>query len=197
MLALQGAERAEHSRDVARAVLVEPGDEADERIEDEEAGFVARDGAVEAAQMDLVVEPELGDVEQEQGRLGEVEAASGGDAIEAQAEVGRRVFGAEEQDGTWIGGGEVAERGGAGGDGKGELGGDPGLERLGGAAEQADRRAGEQLVDEPALLAGSGLDLVDAADRERRTGVRGWRHRVPRAARCRQASWWCGRARGR
>jgi hypothetical protein len=197
VLALQGAKRAEHGRDIARAVFVESGDQADEWIEDEEAGFVAGDGAVEAAEMDLVVEPELGDIEQEQRRLGEVEATSAGDAIEAQAQVGRWVLGAEEQHGTWVWRREPAERWGAGGDRKRELGGDPGLERLGRATEQPDRRAGEQLVDEPALLAGARLDLVDAADRERRAGVRGWRHRAPHAARRRRGSWWCGRAHGR
>jgi len=37
----------------ARVVGVEPSDQTDERIEDKEAGFVARDGAVEAAEMNL------------------------------------------------------------------------------------------------------------------------------------------------
>jgi len=91
---------------------------------------VARDGAVEAAQMGLVVEPELGDVEQEQGRCGEVEATSGSDAVEAQAQVGRRVLRSEEQDGAWVGRSEAAERRRAGSDRERELGGDPGLERL-------------------------------------------------------------------
>jgi hypothetical protein len=39
VLALQGAERGEHRRDVVCAVLVEAGDQADERVKDEEAGL--------------------------------------------------------------------------------------------------------------------------------------------------------------
>jgi hypothetical protein len=87
-----------------------------------------------------------------------LEVASAGDAVEAGAQVGQQVLGTEEQDGAGVGGGEAAEH-------------------LGEPAQRADRGAGEQLVDEPAPLAGPALDLVDgqlAAWVSGRRATRGW-----------------------
>jgi hypothetical protein len=131
-LALQRAQRAEHGRDLAGTILVEPSDQADEWIEDEQPGFVQRDGPPQPVEVAGVVEAELGDVEQEQWDLCEVEAVRARDAVEADAQVGRRVLGAEEQDRTGVGDGKPAERLGAGGDRERKLDGDEGLERLGG-----------------------------------------------------------------
>ena len=168
VLTLQGAQGAEHGRDVAGAVFVEAGDKPDEGVENEQSGRVMCEGPAQAVEVGGIVEAKLGDVEQEHGGEREVEAASACDAVEPGAQVGRRVLGAEEQDRPRLGHGEPSERRTAGSDCEGELGGHPGLERLGRAAEQADRRASEQLVDEPALLAGPGLDFVDAPDGKRR-----------------------------
>lgn len=113
------------------------------------------EGAAQAVEMGGIVEAKLGAVEQEHGGVREVEVASVCDAIEPGAQVGWRVLGAEEQDRTGLGDGEASECRTAGGDRERKLGGAPGLERLGGTAEQADRRVGGRLP-------GRGIDARKA-----------------------------------
>jgi len=80
VLALQGAQGTEHSQDVARAVLVEPRNKPDKGVEDEQPGRVLREGPAESVEVGRIVEPELGDVEQEYGSKREVEVAGARDA---------------------------------------------------------------------------------------------------------------------
>ena len=62
-LALKRPQRPEERGDFLRAVLVDARD-AHQRIEDEERGLVRGDGAAQPAELERVVEAQLGDVEE-------------------------------------------------------------------------------------------------------------------------------------
>jgi hypothetical protein len=152
LLPLESAQGAEDGRDLTCAVFVEARDEPNERIENEQPGSVKGDGAAQPVEVAGVVKAELGDVEQEEGDTRKVEAPGACDAFEAKAQVGWRVLGTEEENGTWVWGGEAAERRRSRSDGQGELRGDPGFEGLGRSTEQAHRRVGEEWLDKPAVF---------------------------------------------
>ena len=89
------------------------------------------------------------------------------------------VFGAEEEDRAWLTDGEASEGRSARSDRHGELGGDPRLEGLRGAAEHAHTKGEPDLLDQPLPLRGDRLDLGDVADREGLRGQAGRARRRP------------------
>ena len=69
------------------------------------------------------------------------------------------VLGGEQQDGSCLAGGEAAQAGDACGDRDGEVEREEGLAALGLAADDADRLAPPQRVDEPPLAARAVFEL--------------------------------------
>ncbi len=75
-----------------------------------------------------------------------------------------RVLGGEEQDSAAPERGKAPETRRARRDRDGHIEGEEGLTALGLAAEDADRLSGPQPLDEPALLLGTRVEIVRAAD---------------------------------
>jgi hypothetical protein len=88
---------------------------------------------------------------------GEVDAGGQREAVQALADDVERVLGGVEEDAAGLGRREVAQAGGAGGDGEGEVQGEEGLAALGLAADDAHGLVGPEGVDEPAALRGKPL----------------------------------------
>ena len=163
--ALDGAQEAEDGGDLPGGVLVDAV-EADQRIEDEEPGPDALHGLQEAGAVLAMVEAQDGDVDD--GDVEGVEGSAGGpaDTLQPGPHDVACILGTEQQDGSFEGGGEVAEAGDAGGDGDGEIESEEGLAALGLAADDADTLFAPQGVDEPLLAAGTLLEFGRGACRE-------------------------------
>ena len=155
---LQAAQAVKDGRDLADGVFV-GAVEADEGVEDEQAGSDALDGLGEALEVGGIVEPEGGSVDDVEVEVGERGAAGGCDAVETLAEDVRGVFGGEQEHGSGPGR-EALEAGDAGGDGDGDVKGEERLASLGLAADDADALRGPEGLDEPGVLCGAGLELA-------------------------------------
>ena len=120
-----------------------------------------------------MVEAQCGDVDD--GDVEGVEAGVGGlcDALEPGAHDVPGVLGGEQQDGARLVGGEAAQARDTGGDRDGEVQRQEGLAALGLAADDADRLAPPQRVDEPLVPARAVFELDRRARREavRRPGA--------------------------
>ena len=99
-------------------------------------------------------------------RLSEVGAGGARDPLEPGTHDVAGVLGGEQQDGSCLAGGEAAQAGHAGGDRDGEVEGEEGLAALGLAADDADRLAPPQHVDEPLLAARALFELGRGSGRE-------------------------------
>lgn len=163
--ALQLAEVGEEGGDLEGGILVEAV-EADEGIEDQQAGAMGVEGVGEAALVGGQVEAELIGEDEEDGQLGEVDLSGLGEALESSADLEGVILGGEEEDWTGLGDRESSEARGAGGDGEGDLEGEEGFTGLGGSAEDADGLVIPEAVDEPGGLLGrvwgEVSDLADA-----------------------------------
>jgi hypothetical protein len=168
-LALEAAEEAEEVADVCGGVLVSAV-EADEGVEDEESGPYAVEGDAQAALVVEGVEAEADLGDEAEGEPVEVGASGGGDVADALSDVGGAVLGGEEKDGAGLLDAEAAEAGPARCDGDGEVEGEPGLARLGGAAHDADGVVGPEAGGEPAFRGKDGLDVGHADDGQRFDG---------------------------
>jgi hypothetical protein len=90
------------------------------------------------------------------------------DAVQTLTDDVERVLGGAEEDAAGLGRREVAQAGGAGGDGEGEVQGEEGLAALGFATDDAHGLLGPESVDEPAALRGKLLERMHGADRQER-----------------------------
>ena len=95
-LALEGAQRAEHGRDLLGAVLVHT-DYSYKWIEHQEAGAEGGDRAVKAPKLDRVVKAERGQVDEVDRGVLQGDAACIGDRLETGAHRGQVVLGGSRQ----------------------------------------------------------------------------------------------------
>jgi hypothetical protein len=142
VVALEATEEAEELADVGGRVLVAVV-EANERVEEEEAGFDGGEGEVEPLLVVGSVEPESGLGDEADGEpLELLDAADVGDGSDALLDGGGRVFGGVEQDGAALTDGVAPEAWLSAGDCDGQLEGEPGLAALGAPADEADGLVG-------------------------------------------------------
>ena len=102
-----------------------------------------------------VIQAEAGGGDDLDVQRGEVDAGGQRDAVQTLADDVERVLGGVEQDAAGLRRREVAQAGGAGGDGEGEVQGEEGLAALGLAADDAHGLFGPEALDEPAALRGT------------------------------------------
>ena len=128
-VALQRAQQGEDGGDSARIVFVE-GVQADERIEQEEAGPVHLNGPEEAVDVaeHIELEGRFGDEAQIEGV--ELDSTMASHAVDALPGAVEAVFGEVGEDGTRLLDREGAEARSAGSDTQGEVESEPGLARL-------------------------------------------------------------------
>ena len=171
--ALQVAQEAEDGGDLCDGILVDAV-EADEGIEDEEAGPDALDRLDQSLAVGAMIEAQGGDVDD--GDVEGLEAGAGGagDALEPGAHDVAGILGGEHQDRPRLVGVEAAQAGDAGGDRHGDVEGEEGLAAFGLAADDADRLSRPEPVDEPLLPSGPVLQLGGG----RGSGSRSWQEFV-------------------
>ena len=155
---LDVAQEAEDGGDLRDGILVDAV-EADEGVEDEEAGPDALHGLDQALAVGAMIEAQGGHVDD--GDVEGLEAGAGGagDALQPGADDVAGVLCGEQQDRAGLVGGEAAQAGDAGGDGHGEVEREEGLAAFGLAADDADGLARPEPVDEPLLPARSVLQI--------------------------------------
>ena len=152
------AQKAEDGGDLGDGIFVDAV-QADERIEDEEAGADALHRLDQALAVGAMIEAQRGDVDD--GDVEGLEAGAGGagDALEPGAHDVAGVLGREHQDGAGLVGVEAAQAGDAGGDRHSQIEGEEGLAAFGLATDDADGLVPPEPVDEPLLPARSVLQL--------------------------------------
>ena len=153
--ALDVAQEAEDGGDLGDGVLVD-GVQADQGVEDHEAGPDALHGVQQTLTVVAVVETECRDVDDGDVEGLEPGAGGAGDTLEAGTHDMAGVLGGKQQDRSGLIGGEAAQAGDPGGDRDGKIERQEGLAALGFAADDADRLAPPEPVDEPLLLARPG-----------------------------------------
>ena len=163
--ALDVAQEAEDGGDLGDGVLVDAV-QAHERVEDDEPGPDALDRLHQALAVRAMVEAQRGHVDD--GDVEGLEPGAGGarDALEAGAHDVPGVLGGKQQDRAGLVGDEAAQAGHAGGDRDGEVQREEGLAALGFAADDTDRLAPPQRVDEPLPAARAVFELGRGARRE-------------------------------
>jgi hypothetical protein len=157
------AEGGEDGRDFGGVVFV-GALEADVGVEDEKAGAPVCESETEALDVLRAIDPE--------GRLddeAEVEVAEGGAAglaeiFDALADLEGCVFGGVDERMAGARDRVASEAGPSGGDGDGDLEGEPALAALGGAADDADGTGAPKTLDEPGRSRGIGCCDVRGAD---------------------------------
>ena len=145
--ALDVAQEAEDGGDLGDGIFVDAV-QPDEGVEDDEAGADALHRLDQALAVGAMIEAQGWHVDD--GDVEGFEPGAGGarDPLEAGAHDVSCVLGGEHQDRARLVGGEAAQAGDAGGDGDGEVERQEGLAALGLAADDADRLAHPQPIDE-------------------------------------------------
>ena len=173
--ALDIAQEAEDGGDLGDGVLVDAV-QADQGVEDDEAGPDTFHGLQQALPVVAMVEAQDGDVDD--GDVEGLERGAGGpgDALETGAHDMAGVLGGEQQDRPGPFGGEVAQAGDAGGHRDGEIEREEGFAALGFAADDADRVAAPEPVDQPLPVPWPVLELGRGSGREalHRRALLGW-----------------------
>jgi hypothetical protein len=162
--AIEETQESEDGGDAAGVVLVLLV-EADEGVEDEEAGVVLEEGGLDSVLVVGPVQEEAWSGNQADEQWVEVDAGGRRDGSSPFPKCRGRVFSSVEEDGTWSMDGESTEEGGSGGDGDGEVEAEPGLVRLGRTANKADGVFSPHPFDEPGDGGGFG-DACETGDRE-------------------------------
>ena len=146
------AQEAEDGGDLGDGIFVDAV-ESDEGVEDEEPGADALHGLDQSLAVGAMIEAEGRDVDD--GDVEGLEAGAGGsgDTLQPGADDMSGVLCGEQQDGAGLVGIEAAQAGNAGGDSHGEVQREEGLAAFGLAADDADRLARPEAVDEPLLPA--------------------------------------------
>jgi len=112
--------------------------QAHERIEDEHSGFQSCDGLIEFGLIGFEIEPQAGRGDDLDVEVGQLDRGGGADAVEPTTDDVQGVLGCVEQHASWVGHGEAAQAGPAGGDGDGQIEGEEGFAAFGFAADDAD-----------------------------------------------------------
>lgn len=165
VLALHFAEEREESGDFTGTIFIDAV-EADERIEEEHAGAMCAEGAIDAGAIAVEIESEYGSSDDVERNAGEVEAALQAEAGEAKLDVGGSVLGEVDEGGPRVVDGEAAEAGGVGGNGEGEVECEPALAAFRRAADDADTGASPEGFDEPSALRSRIGEKRGAHDRQ-------------------------------
>ena len=162
---LELAQEAEDGGDLGDGVLVDAM-QAHQGVEDQQPRSDPLHGLEQPLAVEAMVEAQCGHVDD--GDVEGVERGAGGagDAGQPGAHDMAGVLGGEHQDRSGLRGGEAAQARDAGGDGDGELQRQEGLAALGLAADDADRLACPEPVDEPLLLVRPVLELGRGSGRE-------------------------------
>jgi hypothetical protein len=84
-IALKGSERAEDGRDIGGRVFIDPANEPDKGIENDEAGFARSDRGPQACKVLGAVEAKHGHIDEKDGQMRKVASAGFGQALEAGA----------------------------------------------------------------------------------------------------------------
>ena len=164
-LALQLAQEGQERGNLSGVVLVDAV-QADQGIEDEQAGLELLDGVGEALA--------IGGSVQTQGRRGDdfdgqgIEGHLGrpGDAFQALAHDRQGVLGGKEQDFSGACHGILAQTGAARGDADGDVQGQEAFAAFGFTAEDADGLVSPEALDEPLGLRTGGGQQAGALDRQ-------------------------------
>jgi hypothetical protein len=165
VLALHFAEKGEECGDFGGAVFVNAM-EADERIEQDDAGLMQSQGPVDAKPVAVEIEAERWCGDDTEGQVGEVEVAAGAEACEALLHRRRGVLRHVEENGPGVVDGEAAEARSVARNGEDELEGEPALAAFGGSADDADAGSCPGGIDEPAAEGVGVGELSGAHDGE-------------------------------
>jgi hypothetical protein len=142
------AQGREHGRDLGGVILVDAL-KANVRVQDEQLGSVACEGLSKPVEMLFAVEPERRLEDELDVESVEVCSASTSDAVDALADLFRRVLGSIDEHTTALSDLETIETGSSGSDSDGDIESEPGLARFGSAADDADRALAPQAIDQP------------------------------------------------
>lgn len=162
VLALQVTQEAEQCRDLGGTIFVDLM-QADERVEQDEAGLELGQGGVEAALVVGGIESQGRGGDDVQRESADVEAAVFADASDAAADLVQRVLGEIDEGRTWELDLEAIEARGVAGDGDGEVETEPAFAALRGPSDETDSLVTPEGADEPRWGAVDFFDVSDAS----------------------------------